>query len=178
MKSTRIMFLILGLSLLLFAGCASRPTDLIQQTEHVRQEAKETYADQFALEDWSAGEKAWGQAEDALQKEDYGQASTFLLRAKERYTKARDIAVGKKETTLKEIEQNKAGASIRLKSLMESAAKLSAAKRKELDAQAKDIQDKLAKVDEHVKKGEFDDAKVLAARTFRDVWELEQQYKK
>jgi BMFP domain-containing protein YqiC len=61
---------------------------------------------------------------------------------------------------------------------MESAAKLSAAKRKELDAQAKDIQDKLAKVDEHVKKGEFDDAKVLAARTFRDVWELEQQYKK
>jgi hypothetical protein len=151
---------------------------LIQQTERARQEAKEAYADQFALEDWSAGEKAWGQAEDALQKEDYGQASTFLLRAKERYTKARDLAGGKKEMTLKEIEQNKTGAGIRLKNLMDSAAKLPAAKRKELEARAKDIQDNLAKVDEQVKKGEFDSAKVLAQRTFRDVWELEQQFKK
>lgn len=178
MKDTRVMFLIFAFSLLLYAGCATRPTELIQQTERAREEAKEAYADQFALEDWSAAEKAWGQAEDALAKEDYGQASTFLLRAKERYGKARDLASGKKEMALKEIESNKTGASIRLKNLVESAAKLPAARRKQLEARAKEIEGKLAQVDEHIKKGEFNDAKVLAARTFREVWELEQEFKK
>jgi hypothetical protein len=178
MKSSRVTFLLIALALLLYAGCASRPTELIQQTEQARQEAKDAYASQFAMEDWSAGEKAWGQAEDALQKEDYGQATTDLYRAKSRYTKAREIAQGQKEATLRKIDGAKNAAAIRLKTVLENAAKLSASKRKEIEASAQTLQGDLAKIDEQLKNGEFSDADLLSQRTLRSVWELEQQMKK
>lgn len=178
MNNRKAMFLMLAVSVLLYAGCASKPDELIQQTEKTRQEAKDTFADQFALDDWNAGEKAWGQAEDALQKEDYGQASTFLLRAKDRYMRARQLALGKKEEMTKRIEGGKNAAGIRLKNLAESIAKAPAAKKKDIDASVQEIEASLAKIDEQVKEGLFSDAEVLAQRALRSVWELEQQFKK
>ena len=178
MNNPKAMFLMLAASLLFYAGCASRPEELIQQTEKTRQEAKDAFADQFALDDWNAGEKAWGQAEDALQKEDYGQASTFLLRAKDRYMKARQVGLGKKEEMIKRIDGAKSAATIRLKSLAETIAKAPAAKKKEIEASVQGIEANLAKIDAQVKEGLFSDAEVLAQRALRSVWELEQQFKK
>jgi len=178
MKDTRAILLLLSFSFCLFLGCASRPVELIDQTEKARQEATDAHADQFAIEDWSAAEKAWAAAEEALNAEDYGKASNELLRAKGRYAKARDIATGLKERTLMEIEGAKSPARIRLDSLKEAAAKFSARQKQELEPAIQDIEAKLAKVDEHVKNGEFNDAKFLAQKTLREVWELEQKYKK
>ncbi len=177
MKYSRLLFLLPAFSLaLFFLGCASRPDELIQQTEAARQEAKDAYADQFALEDWSAAEKAWGQAADSLQKEDYGQAYTHLLNAKTRYTKARDLATSNKEEAVKKIEQNKLGASIRLKNLRESGAKLPASRRKELEARCDELEAQLGQIDAHIKNGEFTDADLLAQKSFRAVYEAEQEF--
>ena len=178
MMNSRLMFLMIALLLSLCLACASRPTELIQQTETARQEAKDAFADQFAVEDWSAAEKAWGQAEDALQKEDYGGANTHLLRAKSRYAKAKELALGAKEETVKKIDIQKMGANKRLETLLEANAKLTGAKRKELDDAAQGIKDKLAKVDELVKDGSFNEALLSAQRIFREVYDLEQLFKK
>ncbi|MFH1572523.1 MAG: hypothetical protein ABIG68_00990, partial [Acidobacteriota bacterium] len=170
MKKSRLLFIVAALSLsLLFLGCASRPDELIQQTEQAREQAIATYADQFALEDWSAAEKDWSQAEDALQKEDYGKAYTALLSAKSRYTKARDIAGGKREETVRKIEGLKSAGSIRCKNLLEAGAKLPASRKKDLEARCQDFESQLATIDTHIQNGEFSDAEFKAGKILRAV---------
>ncbi len=181
MKHSKVYQVSILVFLALFMlGCGAKPVEQIEQTEKARQEAKEEYADQFALEDWSEGEKAWAEAEAKLEAEKWGESTTLLLKAKGKYIRARDIAKGKKEEALREIEGTQKAASIRFETLKENVAKLrlSSARQKTFDELSKEIEMKIAEVSEHVEKGEFNEAKFLAGKTLRQVWEAEQEFKK
>jgi hypothetical protein len=181
MKYSQAIYPLIILSIAsLILGCSSRPDEQIGLTEKAREEAKGEYADQFALEDWSAAEKAWAEAEAALEAEDYRTATTALLRAKSRYTKARDIAQGQKDAMVKKVEGLKNTIKIRSDALMEGAGemRLSASRKKDLEAVYQEFQDALQEITDKLDAGAFTDAENLAGRTLRKVWEAEQDFKK
>ena len=179
MKYAHLFLLLMVLSVAFYmSGCATRPTEMIQLTEQVRQEAANEHADQFAMEDWSAAEKAWQDASTKLDAKSYSDAYNLLLKAKTKYIQARDIAKSRRTVAIAQINQAQQTAALRLKALKEDpgVAKLSAARRKELDAAVKQFEDSIAKVGTQLQNAQYTDALNLAQRTTRDVWEAQQQY--
>jgi uncharacterized phage infection (PIP) family protein YhgE len=181
MKYAHLFLLLMVLSVAFYmSGCATRPTEMIQLTEQVRQEAANEHADQFAMEDWSAAEKAWQDASTKLDAKSYSDAYNLLLKAKTKYIQARDIAKSRRTVAIAQINQAQQTAALRLKALKEDpgVAKLSAARRKELDAAVKQFEDSIAKVGTQLQNAQYTDALNLAQRTTRDIWEAQQQYLK
>jgi hypothetical protein len=181
MKYSHQLFPLFLLSFaLLFIGCASEPTEQIEQTEAARKEAVEQFADQFATSEWSAAEAAWNDAATALEAEDYRQARTHLLKAVTGYRKARDIAQGKKETLVKEVEGLKIAIEKRAELLRESTSemRLSSSQTKDLEERFQDFEAKMVEIDQKLEAGAFEEAKTLAGRTIRSVYEAEQEFKK
>lgn len=177
--SHQISTLILLSLALLFIGCASEPTEQIEQTETARSEAVAQSADQFATDEWSAAEAAWNDAATALENKDYRDARTHLLRAVTNYRKARDIAQGKKEALIKEVEGLKTAIEKRSQMLQESMSevRLSASRKKALEERFQDFDAKIKEIDEMIEAGAFEEAKNLAGRTIRSVYEAEQEFK-
>jgi hypothetical protein len=182
MKYSRIFCLLTVLTLAFYIyGCSMRPTESIQRTEQTKKEAAAEHAEQFALDFWNAGEKAWQEASAMLDAQKYREADQLLLKAKTNYTKARDLAKSKREEAIRIIKSMQVTASLRLKSdLMENpaASKLSPARKKELDAEIKRIQDNIAKVDTLLQNAQYSEADTLARKSARDVYEIQQEYLK
>jgi uncharacterized protein YceK len=179
MKYAHLFLLLMVLSVAFYmSGCSTRPTEMIQSTEQARQEATSEHADQFAMEDWSAAEKAWQDASSKLDARSYGDAYNLLLKAKTRYIEARNLAKSRRAAAIARINQEQQTATLRLKALKEDpgVAKLSAARRKELDAAVKQFEDSIAKVGTELQNAQYTDALNLAQRTTREVWEAQQQY--
>jgi len=183
MKCSRLffLFLVLSLAFLIFA-CAGKPVEQIQKTEKAMEQAKAEHAEEFAPEDWKAGEDAWRSASAQLDAQKYGDAATTLLKAQTRFTKARDIAKGKREEAIKEIKNTQKTAEMRCKALHDdldkSGKKLTAAKRKEFEDACKAADEKIAKVNTQLQNGQYNDAKYLAGSTLREVWEAQKELEK
>lgn len=162
----------------LFAGCSGRPTELIQLTEHVRQEAASEHADQFAIDEWGAAEKSWQEATAKLNDEKWGEAQKLLLDAKSKYTRARDRSKDLRARAIAEITSIRDRASRRLQALKADpgAEKLPAARRKELDNLAKQFEGSLAKVTELLEKADYSNANIFAQQTDRDIWQAQQDF--
>ncbi len=182
MKHSRIILLVMTMTLALFcAACSGRPTDSIQRTEQARAAAVAEHADQFAPDYWSTAEKAMQEASAKLDEKSYGEAGNLLLRARTNYTKAKDLAQSKRENLIKTVEGIQVTIGIRLKKdLLDSpiAAKLPPARKKEFDARIKQIEDSKALVSEQLKNAKYTEAELLAGKTLRDVFEVQQEFLK
>jgi DNA repair ATPase RecN len=161
-----------------FAACSGRPVELIGLTEKARQEAAAEHADQFAIDDWGAGEESWQEATAKLNEEKWGDAQKLLLNAKSKFILARDRAKEKRERAIAEIKSTRDRANKRLVTLKEDpgAARLTAARRKELDTLAKQYEASLARVPELIEKAEYQNALILAQQTDRDIWQAQQDF--
>jgi hypothetical protein len=162
----------------LFYGCASKPVEMIDKTQKAMDHAKAAHADFFAPEDWKAAETASAQAQTLLEQEKWSEANTALLRAMNRYSKAEELATGKKEAFLREVQGYQTVTEKRLKELQDkvAAAKLPAAKQKEVDAECQSIAENSAKVTKQLADGQFSDAKLLAQQMMRKVWDVKEEY--
>jgi len=178
MKRPFIISLFLTLTLMfLFAGCSSRPDDQIARAEDAMKKAQEQHAEYFAPEDWSAAKQAWDQAQAKLEKKSYGEANTLLLKAQTRFRKAGDIATGKRQDAIREIEGLQKTAELRCKVLKEAMekGKLPAAKKKTFEENCKDIEQKLSQIKTKLDGGEYQESKYLAQTTLRQVWEAQKE---
>lgn len=182
MKHSRIFVPVMTISLaLFFSACSGKPTDSIQRTEQARTEAVAEHAELFAPDYWSTAEKAMQEANAKLNEKSYGDAGNLLLRAKTNYTKARDLAKSKRENLIKTIEGIQVTIGIRLKQdLLDNplASKLPPARKKDFDARVKQIEDSKALVSEHLKNGKYTEAELLAGKTLREVFEVQQEFLK
>jgi len=178
MKYSRPTNCLLLLFLALFVlGCSGRPVEQIEKTERAMQQAKTEHAEEFATTEWKDGEKAWQDAQGFLDKEKWGDANIALLKAKTRFEKARDIAKGKRQDAIKEIQNLQKTIELRCQTLKanleKNAAKLAKKRRDELEASCKEIEDKAATVKTKLEREEYYDSKFLAQQTLRQVWETE-----
>ncbi len=183
MKYSRLFYLLIILSLAFVVfGCSAKPVDAIQRAEKAMQQAKAEHAEEFAPEDWKAGDDAWRTAQSNLDKEKWGDAGPLLLKAKTRFEKARDIAKGKREEAIRDIKNTQKLAEMRCKVLKDdldkNSKKLSAAKRKEMEETCKTAEEKIAKVNVQLENGQYSDAKYLAGSTLREVWEAQKDMDK
>ena len=183
MKCSRLFFLFLVLSLaLLIFGCSSKPVEQIAKAEKSMELAKAEHAEEFAPEDWKAAEDAWRSAQARVSNQQYGEATTLLLKASTRFDKARTIAKGKREEAIKEIKNTQKTAEMRCKALKDdlekNGKKLPAATRKEMEEACKSAEEKIAKVNTQLENGQYGDAKLLAGTTLREVWEAQKDLEK
>jgi hypothetical protein len=182
MKQARVLLPAMVISLLLvFSACSGRPTDSIQRTEQAKAEAVAEHADLFAQEYWGNAEKAMQEANAKLDEKSYGEAENLLLKAKTNYNKARELAKSKREDLVKRVNGTLVTIGIRLKTdLLDSplSGKLPAARKKEFDDRIKQIQDSAEKVREQLKNGQYNDAEILAGRTQREIFEVQQEFLK
>lgn len=175
----RIM-MILSLAFCLY-GCSTAPTTMVKKTEQARAEAVAEHADQFALDFWSAAEKAWQDAKEKIDARSYGEADRLLLKAKTNYEKAQSLARSRRETAIKEISDLQGTVNIRLKrDLTDNPAvkNLSAARKKDFDAAVSQIQESIAKVDTQLQNAQFAEAKLSIGKALRDIYEVQQEYLK
>jgi hypothetical protein len=182
MKHLRIIFPVMMITLaLFFAACSGRPTDSIQRTEQAKAEAVAEHAELFAPDYWSAAEKAMQEANAKLDEKSYGDAGNLLLKARTNYNKAKELAQSKREEKIRIINGLQVTTGKRLKTdLVDNplAAKLPPARKKEFDARVKQIEDSVAQVNEHLKNGKYTEAEYLAAKTLREVFEVQQEFLK
>ena len=178
-RSSLFSLLVIVLLALLLTGCSTRPDDQIAQAENAMKQAQEQHAEHFATEDCNAAKQAWDQAQSKIEKESYGEATTLLLKASTRFRKARDIAQGKKEDAIREIQGIHSAAESRLKDLTGAVAsgkmKVPAAKKKTYEESVKDFEQKIAQVKTKLDGGEFGEAKFLAQTTLRQIWETQKE---
>ena len=182
MNCSLIVRLMIVLSLALFmTACSGKPTEMIDLTEKARQAATDEHADQFATEEWSAAERDWQEASAQLDAGKWGDAYKLLLMAKGHYNKARDLAKGEREEMIKKINDAQQGAKIRCQQQLKddpAVKRLTGSRKKEFDDQVKQIDDNIAMIDEQLKNAQYAEAKALADKTFRQVWEVQQKYLK
>jgi hypothetical protein len=182
MKYSNTLFLLMALSLACFlAACSGVPTDSIKRTEQAKAEAVAEHADLFAQQSWSAAEKAMQEAKAKLDAKSYGEAGNLLLKARTNYVKARDVAKDRRQAAIKTITGYQTTINIRLKSDLRDnpgVSRLSPARKKEFDADVKQIEDNVAKVTDLLKNEKYAEAEYLAQKTQRDVFEKQQEYLK
>jgi hypothetical protein len=93
-----IFFLVVTL-----AGCASRPEEGIKLAQKAKDEAEREQAADFAPADWKSAQKAWDDAQAALEKQSYSEAASLLTTSRSRFEKARTIAKAKREQARNEL---------------------------------------------------------------------------
>lgn len=175
------LFLVVVLGLCL-ASCSGRPVAQIERTEQAREQAKAEAAQEFATEDWNSAEAAYGEAQRMLEQKKWREADARLLKAMTGYQKARDIAKGRREDTIRRIQNNQKTVELRAKALQElyrsNLGKFSAARRKHLEETWKAFEEKIATMSRQLEQGRYSDAEFLAGRTLREIWELRQELEK
>jgi hypothetical protein len=157
MNSHRISLALCCILILTFAGCASRPDEPIEQATIAREQAIEQRAEKFSAADWARAEEVWEEGQALLAQEKYSGLGSVFLRAKSRYDKARDIAQSKRDVLLKQIQEKQeiltAGYD-ELKARMEKA-RLSAAKKKELEDCCAELTKTLERLETEITEGEY-----------------------
>lgn len=177
MKSRLVLFMLL-LAIVAAYGCSAKPTEQLTRTEKSMQDAKANYADQFAADTWSAGQKAYNDALGRIEQGKYGDANMLLLKAKTSFDKANETAKSQREATEREIKGIQTAAEGRCQQLKQAVTdntKKLASRKQTLDETIKEVEEKLAKVTTQLNNGQFQDAKYLAGTTLRQVWEAQQE---
>ena len=183
MKSSRFIFALAAVTFAFFLfGCSGKPLDQIDMTEKARQAAVDEAALEFAPQDWQEAETDWATARRYIEQEKWGEATTALMKAKAHYAKARDIAAGLREQTIKEINGTQETARQRCdtlkKALDANAKKIPAAKLKDLQEACKTAEENIAKVATQMSDKKYQDAKYLSGTTLRAVWESQTELDK
>ncbi len=181
MRHTHVFVILMVLPLVIcLAACSGRPTAIIQATEQARQDAANAHAEQFAVEYWSQGEKAYQDASALLEAQKWGEAQTALLKARSNYAKARDMAKQNGQIVIDGIKTDQVRVTKKLEELKSDpgVSKLSAARRKEFDAAVKQFGDDLAKAGDQLKNAQFTEAQTQFKRTERSIWETQQDFLK
>lgn len=182
MRKFRLLsFPILIILVLLLSACSGVPTDSIKRTDQAKAEAIAERADLFAQDYWTAAEDALRDANAKIDAKSYGEAGTLLLKAKTNYNKARDLAKSKREDLIKRVNGVQTTTNLQMKSRLTEnpeAAKLTPARKKEFDAEVKQIENSILKVSEQLKNGQYAEADYLAQTTLRKVFEIQQEFLK
>jgi hypothetical protein len=176
-KSLGKQWLIVLASTLYLYGCSSRPDAQIQRTEAEMNQAKIEHASEFASNEWTAAELARSEAQGMLANKKNREASALLLKAQTLYSKAHELAKGRRAQAIKEITGLHNTIEIRLKQLTENVAKnsgkLPAATRNSLDEARQDVSDRVARILPQLNEGQYQEASLLAQTTLRRLWETE-----
>lgn len=182
MKQSHVLsVLMIAFSAIFLSACSTRPTEMIDKTQEARKEAVAEHAQLFAPDEWNAAESDWASASEKLDAESYSEAYNLLLKAKTRYDKAKSLARNKREAADKQIADSQNTARIRLKLDLTdnpAAGRLSAARKKELDAIVKEIEGSIEKVTALLQGGQYNEARLLIGNTQRRIWEVQQEYLK
>jgi hypothetical protein len=182
MKYSYLSLVVLAVLLTCFlSACSSGPSTMNQLAQKAKNEATEVQAETFAQELWISAEKAWQDGNARLEAKKPGEADKFFLKAKTDYVKARDSAKSKRDFEIRQINDALTWMSIHLKSdLLENPAakNLSPARKKDFDAIVKEIEDTSGKITEQVKAGQIMEAKLLAQKTQRAIYDVQQEYLK
>lgn len=143
-------------------------------------QAKAEHADMFAIEEWSAADTAWKDAQTRLDTKKYTEALPKLLKAQQGFQKAREIAKGRREAAIAQIKGDQKATELRCKLLKDSLAgakKLSADKKKELENICKEADEKVSKITTLLDQANYNDAKSMASNSLREVYEAEVKLK-
>jgi hypothetical protein len=173
-------FLPIGVLLALFAaGCTGKPEEQIKLAEKAMQQAKEQRAAEFAPDEWRQGQEAWDEAQAKIQKGEYGGVSTTLLKAKTRFERARDLAQGKREALLREVQGRQKTVDLRYQRVKENmqTAKLSPQTRKELEETFAEIDKSITKFKEQMDQGDYTQADLTAQNAMHQVYSAEKTLK-
>jgi tetratricopeptide (TPR) repeat protein len=75
---------------IMFAGCASKPTDELEMARKAMDEALSKQASEYAPNDWDRAQMNWQEANALIQMKRYDEARNLLIQAVGNYNKARD----------------------------------------------------------------------------------------
>jgi hypothetical protein len=165
----------------LTAACSSGPSQMFNLAQKAKAGATEVQADQFATDLWVSAEKAWEEGNASLAAGRTGEADKLFLKAKTDYIRARDSARSKRENLINLINGGLVTIGLRLKSDLvdnPAARNVSPARKKEFDAAVKGIEDSSGKITAMVNGGQILEAKVLADKTMRSIFEIQQEFLK
>ncbi len=169
--------LLILLATILVSGCSTRPEAQIKRAQDEMEQAKSEYAALFAPDEWKTAEEAWNSAQDMLAQKKYREAAALLLKAQTTFSRAHEIAKGRREVAIKEITGLQKTIELRNQKLKEdieaNSGKLSAVNRKTLEEACKEFDDSIVKIPAQLERGEYNEAKYLAGKTLRQVWESE-----
>jgi len=179
MKRTLYMILVtLGLLLALFMfGCAARPEEQIKLAQKAMEQAQEQQAAEFAPNEWGTAMQSWKDADNLLNNQKYGEATSMLLRAKTRFEKARDVAKGKRDVVIKETQNIQKTIEIRYKGVKDSMAKakLSPKAKASVEDSCKEIDQAIEKANAQFSQKEYNQANYTAKTVLRQVYEVEKE---
>ncbi len=164
-------------ALILFCFACGQPTEQIENAQKAMDQAKEQRAEEFSPKEWNDAMQAWNQAQAALSKGSYSESSSLLLKAKTRFEKARDIAKGRRDALIQEVTGLQKTIDIRYSGVKDNlkTAKLSAAKKKELEESCKEIDQSIEKLKSQLGSGDLSPAKYTAQTTLRAVYDVEKE---
>jgi hypothetical protein len=176
----RVSILFCVLLMLVFYGCASRPDEQLNLAQEAMKQAADVFADQYAPAEWKSAKEFWDQAQDQLGKQQYAAAAETLLRAKTRFTKAKEVAQAERESMLKQVKDIQAHIESRYTAWKESMppAKLSPAVKKDFQAACADIDKRIEIVTSLVSQGDYMQAKTLGQQALQAIDYNEKKLKK
>jgi hypothetical protein len=170
-----------GFSLCLSA-CSGRPEQQIARTDQAMQQAKDEYSQEFAPEEWRTAEDAYNAAQKMLDQKKWREANMLLLKSMTGFQQARNLAKGKREEMIRDIQNSQKTVELRCKALREAyqanLKRIPAAKRKEFEETCNAFEEKLSTISKQLDGGRYQDAKFLAGKTLREVWETRQEMEK
>ncbi len=177
-KTGQIISLVVCLTLALaMFGCSGRPEEQIQLTQKAMDQAQEQQAAEFAPNEWGMGLQAWKDADAHLAKSQWGEATTSLLKAKSQFQQARDIAKGKRDTVIQQIQGNQKVIELRYKGVKDNLekAKLSPKTKAEVQDSCKEIDQGIEKLNAQFNQKELNQALFTSQTVMRQVYEAEKQ---
>jgi hypothetical protein len=171
--SPRFLFALSLLLVLGCVGCASYPEEQLKQAQAAMDEAMKNQPEVFASANWQDAKKAWDEAQAQLQEKDYGKAGPTLVRAKNRFEKAGEIAAAKRETVLAEVTKAQHDINVRHTGLKTdlAGARLAPAVRKELEECCQQMELQIEKLNTEINKGDLVSAQTTAKDSLKMVYE-------
>ena len=156
-------------------GCASRPDEELKAAQAAMDAAKQEEAVEFASADWKNAMKAWDDAQSALSKQNYAEATTSLTTAKSRFDKARSIAKAKRDVVSKEVSLVQNTVNTRLSALKNryETSKITAKAKKDIDASFQDLEVAVDKFNGEVLNGKLVDARASGQLAMQKLNEVE-----
>jgi hypothetical protein len=138
-------------------------------------EARKAQADVYAVGDWNSANEAWDQAQSAMANARWAESRTLLLRARSRFEKAREIAKGRRDDTLREVQGLQRSIESRYKTLKYGIlnTRLSAPRQKALAAACSEIDGLQATLRDALEGGKLLEARNSAQTTLQRIYEAE-----
>ena len=177
--SGKLPFFIAILMAALGSGCSSRPAQELTAAQKAMEEADLQHASEFAAAEYQSAKQVWDEAQAALNGSRYGEARPLLIKAKNRFAKAEELAKAKRDRILAEAQSLQSTVDVRyesLKGLVQNSKKNIRPKdSKILDDLCLEIEQGIDKIKADIKQGEYTLAKASAQRAMTKVEEAERQ---